>query len=564
MRRFLTCCSLLPAAWVAASLLNWPGAGTAEDAPASKPAYPFAFRDVTEESGLLPLVAGIQGHAAAWGDVDGDGWIDLYVGGFHKENGKPNVFVRNARGKFVLDSQEALRISARSSGAVFADLDNDGDLDFYLSNLGGGTAGPSATPNFLFRNDGGGKFTDVSKSSGACPAEFRGRSAAVLDFDGDGLLDLLVGESIYYGSKKRSRLFRNKGNLTFEDASDAAGVPAGIPALGVAVGDVNNDGWPDLFLAAADGGNRLFLNDGKGKYREAPGTAEVFQAAWKYKGDDTTCGVCFGDVNRDGRLDIVLGQHYKQPWLAPVAVRLYLNRGSKDGNPVFEDVTEAAGLKPLPMKGAHVEVQDFDNDGWPDIYVSIVKFAGGKPHPLIFRNLGVQDGLPRFREDALAVNDFPTKEDLAVKRTGDFFAKVIKDRKIIYMAAAPSGDFDNDGRIDLFLANWWAEAPSLLLRNETTAGHWLQVQVQGSGPVNRMGIGARVQVYRAGKLGDPSALLGCQDLSAGYGYSSGQSAIAHFGLGKDDNADVALTLPHGKGKVVHKGVKADQRLTIKP
>jgi hypothetical protein len=536
----------------------------AAQVPPREGGYPFAFRDVAKDAGLLPDVGGIQGHAAAWGDVDGDGWIDLYVGTFHKEDGKANRFFRNARGTFRLDDQKALRVSARSSGSVFADLDNDGDLDFYLSNLGGGKDGPAATPNALFRNDGDGKFTDVSKDSGACPPDFRGRSAAVLDLDGDGLLDLLAGESIFYGSAKRSRLFRNKGGLKFEDVSDAAGLPAGVPGLGVAAGDVNNDGRPDVLLAAAQGGNRLFLNDGTGKLREAPGTAEVFNAAWQYSGDDTTCGVCLGDVNRDGLLDVVLGHHYDRPWQKPVPVRLYLNRGVKHDKLTFEDVTEATGLVPLPMKGPHVEVQDFDNDGWPDIYVSIVKFAGGKPYPLIFRNLGVRDGLPRFREDALAVNDFPTKDDLALKRSGELFGKIVTERKIIYMAAAPSGDHDNDGRLDLFLASWWVDFPSLLLRNETPGGNRLQVRVEGGEGVNRMGVGARVRVYPAGKLGEAAALLGCQDVSAGYGYSSGQQALAHFGLGKEESADVEVVLPHGKGTVVRKGVKANQRVTLKP
>ncbi len=129
------------------------------------------------------------------------------------------------------------------------------------------------------------------------------------------------------------------------------------------------------------------------------------------------------------------------------------------------------------MKAPHVEIQDFDNDGWPDIYVSIVKFADGKPYPVIFRNLGVEDGLPRFRDDALAVNDFPTAEDKAIRGSGAMFEKVIKEKKIIYMAPGPSGDFDNDGRLDLFLPNWWIESRSLLLHNETPRGNWLQVQL---------------------------------------------------------------------------------------
>ena len=519
----------------------------------------FVFRDATAESGLLPDVGAIRGHAAGWGDIDGDGWKDLYVATFHNQGSKPNQLFRNRKGKFERDGQEALRISTRATASLFADLDNDGDLDLYVTSMPTVMDGKTIVPCTLFRNDGGGTFTDVSKGNGACPSDLAGRSAAVLDADGDGLLDLLVGDDPFpgYKGRKSSRLFRNKGGLQFEDASESSGLPSGIPGLGVAAGDVNNDGWPDFFLSARDGGNRLFLNDGKGKFREAPGSRETF--AWTFgEGDDSTAGVCIADVNRDGLLDIVVGHHFKRPWLKPVAVRLYLNRGIKDGSPAFEDVTEAAGLVALPLKAPHVEIQDFDNDGWPDLYVSIVKFADGKPYPVIFRNLGVEGGIPRFRTDALAVNDFPTAEDRAITRAGPFFDKVNRDRKIMYAAPGPSADFDNDGRLDLFLASWWPETPSLLLRNETPGGHWLQVDLECDGKVNRTGIGARITVRR----GD--VLLGCREVQSGYGYASGQPATVHFGLGKEETVDVQIDLPHGGPSVRVKDVKADQLVKLKP
>ena len=148
----------------------------------------FSFRDVTEERGLLPHVAGIRGHAAGWGDVDGDGFLDLYVATFHNEGSKANQF---------------------------------------------------------FRNDGG-SFVDVSKDNGACPSDLAGRSAAALDYDGDGLLDLLVADDPLpgYKGKRSSRLFKNQGKLAFEDVTQKAGIPEGIPALGVAACDVDLDGKP--------------------------------------------------------------------------------------------------------------------------------------------------------------------------------------------------------------------------------------------------------------------------------------------------------------------------------
>jgi hypothetical protein len=354
--------------------------------------------------------------------------------------------------------------------------------------------------------------------------------------------------------------------FVFRDVGDEAGLfpaLAGIRGHAAAWGDVDGDTWPDLFLTLADGSNRLLLNDGHGKFREAPGTRAVF--AWKCPtAEDSPTGVCIADVNRDGLPDIVVGHHFKRPWQEPAPVRLYLNRGVKDGNPTFKDVTEAAGLTPLGMKAPHVEIQDFDNDGWPDISVSIIKFKDDKPYPVIFRNLGIRDGIPRFRDDAWEVNDFPTAADRGAKRTNDFFQKLLQDHKIIYGAASPSCDYDRDGRLDVLLVNWWTESRSLLLRNEMPGGNWLDVQVEGRNGVNRMGIGARVHVYRAGKLGEAPSLLGCREIAAGYGWCSGQEAVAHFGLDKEEMFDLEIILPHGKGNIVQRGVQANQRLTVKP
>ena len=531
--------------------------------PAPAADYPFAFKDVGEDAGLFPAVEGIRGHAAAWGDADGDGWPDLFVGTFHNSGSKPGVLLRNVKGKFTPDEQEHLKTSGIGSGALFVDLTNSGRLDLYASHCGHGKEGVLAAPSLLFRNDGGGTFTDVSKGSGACPPGYEGRGLAALDYDGDGLLDLLLCEQ-YYSPKVKTGplLLRNKGKHRFEAASEAAGLPAGFGGLGVAAADVNGDGWPDVFLTHGGGEHKLLLNDGKGKFREAAGTADVFR--WKLDSpEDAPAGVCIADVNRDGLPDVVIGHHFKTPWTKPAPVRLYLHRGNTNGVPKYEEVTEQAGLAPLAMKAPHVEIQDFDNDGWPDIYLSIVKFKDGKPCPVIYKGLGVRDGVPRFRDDAWGVNDFPTAYDVAVKRSGPFFEKVLKEKKVIYTAAGPSADFDRDGRLDLFLANWWVESRSLLLKNETPGGHWLSVRVEGKEGVNRTGVGAKVRVFPAGKLGQAGELLGEREIAVGYGYCSGQEAVAHFGLGGVAKVDVEVLLPHGKGTLTRKGVPADEPLVVK-
>jgi hypothetical protein len=131
------------------------------------------------------------------------------------------------------------------------------------------------------------------------------------------------------------------------------------------------------------------------------------------------------------------------------------------------------------------------------------------------------------------------------------------------MAPCATSDFDHDGRLDMFLPNWWIESRSLLLRNETVGGNWLQVTVEGKNGVNRMGIGAKVHISPAGKP-DVASRIGSRELSIGSGYCSGQEAITHFGLGKTERVDVEVELPHGKGKLTKKDVAANQRIVVTP
>jgi hypothetical protein len=306
------------------------------------------------------------------------------------------------------------------------------------------------------------------------------------------------------------------------------------------------------------------LNDGTGQFSQPPGASETF--AWPTaEGDNMVCGVAIGDVNGDALPDIVIGQHYDAPWKQPVANRLYLNRGVSAGVPAFEDATESAGLLPLPLKAPHVELQDFDNDGRVDIYTSIVMFDGDRPHPVIFRNLGNDNGVPRFQQDALGVNDFPTAADKATKRSGDFFAKMIADRKVVYSAPGPSCDFDRDGRIDMVLPSWWPELPTILLKNETASGNWLEVQLaaDAGSKVNSMGVGARIDIFEAGKEFQREFLIGSRELAVGFGYASGQEAVAHFGLGSRDRCDVLITLPHRQGVARLADVNSNQRVVKK-
>src|SRR5262249_5459405 len=202
----------------------------------------------------------------------------------------------------------------------------------------------------------------------------------------------------------------------------------------------------------------------------------------------------------------------------------------------FRDVGEEASVFPhlAGIRGHGAAWGDLDGTGWPDLFVATFHNAGSKPG-MLFRN-----DKGKFRLD-----DQPHLRTSGMG-SGALFV-----------------DLTNSGRLDLLLTNWWIADRSLLLRNETPGGHWLDVRVEGRAGVNRMGLGARVNVYRAGKLGHADALLGCREISAGYGYCSGQEAVAHFGLSKETTGDLEIILPHGKGRVERRGVAADQRLLVK-
>ena len=492
----------------------------------------ISFVDETVEAGLLEPLKGFYAHAAAWGDVNGDAQPDLFVGNF-ADRPEEEYRMRGATGpssdRLLVNGPDGFRVDGdfpesfgRTSGAVFADLDRDGDLDLVISrNTRPGGSGGRLTE--VLRNESG-RFSIVDASG--IPNDLVGRSVAVLDFDRDGLLDLFVVEDRWRG--RSSVLLRNAGGLHFSDSTGAAHLPPDVYGLGVAAADLNLDGYQDLFVA---GSNRMFISNEDGTFREAGN--EVFE--WETFGEeDDVSGVSIGDLNRDGRPDIVLGHHYNSTldFDEKVPVRVYLQAEPTDsGDPQFEDVTEAAGLPGLSTKAPHVEINDFDNDGWPDILTTASASHGTRP--IIFKNAGLDAGVPRF----------VTPGGLGDPQ---------------YWVTGPSTDVDRDGRLDVLLVEFEPALPSLLLRNETASGNWLTVSV---GPELGMGVGARVSVYEPGELGLPGGLIGMREITASDGYSTGHVAEAHFGLGPARVVDVRVEFPNGEITDIE-AVKANRHIRL--
>jgi enediyne biosynthesis protein E4 len=515
--------------------------------PQTTAGNPFSFEDVTEAADLERPLAGMLGHGAAWGDFDKDGHLDLFVGGFADRPDAdyapsptpvPNRLLRN-RGDGTFEPANFGPSGpdgdfARTSGALFADLSNDGYPELYVAN----NARPSARSDrgeiqaaattrlsVLYQNRDG-TLVELPPASGASPASLlSARNVGALDFNRDGLLDLLIVED-RFTANPRTTLLRNLGDLRFEDATVAAGLPEDIHGLGLAIADLNSDGLPDFFVPHS---NRLFLSRGDSTYREAIELTDLFRHE-PFDNEDWPCGAAFADLTRNGHLDLILTTHSERG-----RIRLFLNDGpGVDGIPQFRDVTAEAGLDAvIPTKIPHVEAQDFDNDGWSDLYVSAGWLKDDTFTPLIFHHRGLSDGIPHFSADHSP------------------------EGEMVYYPAGPTADFDGDGKMDIFLCNWFEGNRSRLLRNTAPPRQWLQIQIQGT-KMNHDGIGASISIYAPG---DRATMLGHQQISTGFGYASGQPAIAHFGLADQVIVDVEIRLPDGT-TISRPATPAGQRLLV--
>ncbi|MET0420335.1 MAG: VCBS repeat-containing protein, partial [Acidimicrobiia bacterium] len=379
-------------------------------------------------------------------------------------------------GGFTVD-REFPGARGRTSGAVFVDLDGDGALDLVVArNVRDAPRGRA--PSEVLRNLGDGKFeraTTFDEPAGA-------RAIGVLDFDADGRDDLFVLEDRWSGSS--SVLLHNEGGFRFRDVTADRGLPLHLEGLGVSTADVTGDGRPDLFVS---GSNRLFVATADGTFDGA--NSSVF--AWQSHGsEDDPGGVAAGDLDGDGRIDLVVGQHFGSTTDQDrrVPVRVFMNHaGPTSDRPRFEELGARAGLDGLRSRAPHVEIADFDADGRPDILVGVATDAGV---PLVYRNVG------------------GVGSDLT-------FEAVAPQHGVEYWAAGVVADFDHDGRLDVALASFDASRPSVLVRNTASSGHWWAIAARA---------GAAVTLH------DPSGNETRATVSGSTGFSSGPAPIAWFGL----------------------------------
>jgi hypothetical protein len=536
--------------------------------PRGKPSgRPFLsrFTDIAQEAGLKDAVVygaidtktyivEVVGCGVAFIDYDNDGWLDLLVlSGTRLEGAPPGttnrLYKNNRNGTFTDVTEKAgLVRTGWASAVTVGDYNNDGFDDIFITCYG---------HNVLYRNNGDGTFTDVTSQAGLQNESIRyGSGCTWVDYNRDGHLDLFVatylnttldqlprpGDNPYCNWKGVSvncgprglptgyvQLFRNNGDGTFTDVSKESGVSAargGYPMTAVAA-DLDNDGWPDIYVACDSKPSFLFRNNRDGTFREEG--LERGAALSEDGLEQAGMGVGIGDYNLDGSLDL-----FKTHFADDTNV-LYLN----DGKGHFDDMTVRAGLGvETRYVGWGAGIVDLDNDGLPDLFV-----VTGSVYPEIERRLPAYP----FKTPRLIFRNLGNgKFEELIEEAGPGIVAAHSSRGCAF------GDFDNDGDIDILVMNM-NEPPSLLRNDVSSTNHWIKILLVGT-KSNRSAIGSRVLV----RYGERQQ---AQEVVAQSSFYSANDRRLHFGLGAETKADLMIRWASGATETIPR-VNADQMITI--
>lgn len=521
------------------------------------------FEDVTPKSRIdFRLNNGAQGSlyqpelmpgGVAAFDFDNDGCMDLF---FANGAGLPSL-KKTGRGfhnrlyrghcdfRFTdVTARSGLAGEGYSMAVAAADYDNDGFTDLFVAGV---------HRNFLYRNRGDGTFEDVSARAGIVTKDTQkdwSISAAWLDYDRDGRLDLFVSNYVHWDPAKEApcgdpshriychpksyapqhhRLFRNQGDGTFADVSRDSGIAASPgKGMGVCVADAGNDGWPDVFVANDSVPGQLF-NNKHGRFVEAGLEAGV---AYPDSGKAIAgMGCGFRDIDGDGRPDVLVTGMVNDSYL------LFRNLGR---DLLFEDFTARAGLarSTVHLTGWSAGLFDFDNDGFLDLFTANSHF------PRLERQMGMD---PRLANSVFRGSSGDRFIDVSAA-AGDLLAKRA------FFRGTAFADFDRDGLLDAVVTAL-GDRPLILRNVSASAYHWIALALTGKAS-NRQGLGSRVSAVLPGG----TVLHGY--LTTSVGYASSSEPLLRFGLGPHSRvASIEIQWPGGANqKLTNLG--ADQVVAV--